>query len=283
MKVSYKTFISAFDLAALLDGPEPPVVIDCRFILSEPERGRQAYSAGHLPTAVYAHLDEDLSGPIVPGVTGRHPLPDPDKLAARLGAWGISKGVQVVAYDASNGGYAARLWWLLRWLGHEAAAVLDGGWGLWTKAGGPVTYALPQPEPAVFHPDLQEGMVVHLEDVIAMRSDSGKMVLDARTADRFAGENENIDPVAGHIPGAKNLPYVHTHFPDGTSLPKDALQKLFADTLGQVQPGDVAVYCGSGVTAARNILAMEHAGLPGAKLYAGSWSEWIQHSDQVSP
>jgi len=279
----HKTLITPHALSQLLAGSEPPVVVDTRFSLADVEQGRRHYRRGHIPTAVYAHLDEDLSGPIIPGVTGRHPLPDPDALSARLGAWGISNARQVVAYDDADGGIAARLWWLLRWLGHDAVAVLDGGWRAWTAADLPFTTAIPAPEPADFQPALRTGQVVETQEVMAMRKDERARLVDSRTSDRFAGQNETIDPVAGHIPGAANLPYPDTARPDGSSLDPETLRSLFRKRLGNVDPGTIAFYCGSGVTAARNVLAMEHAGLPGSRLYAGSWSEWIQHSKEVEP
>jgi thiosulfate/3-mercaptopyruvate sulfurtransferase len=206
-------------------------------------------------------------------VTGRHPLPGPHILAEKLGAWGISTGRQVVAYDDGDGGIAARLWWLLRWLGHPAVAVLDGGWKAWTAGAHPVSVVIPAPKRAKFSPRPNPDMLVDTRAVMAMRNG----LVDARTADRFAGLNETIDPIAGHIPGAANLPYPDTTRPDKTSLQPAELKRLFHDRLGDFDPAGLAFYCGSGVTAARNILALEHAGLPGSRLYAGSWSEWIHH------
>lgn len=257
-------------------------VLDCRFDLARPDWGASAYAAGHIPHALYAHLDHDLSGAIS-AQTGRHPLPTPEQLAATLGQWGIDRTVQVVAYDQGNGAYAARLWWLLRWLGHPYVAVLNGGFAAWQQAGLPVDTGVTQRDRRTFVPRREAGQVVTTAELeSALRAGelaSGKsMLVDARAADRFAGENETIDPVAGHIPGAHNHPFARNLDSQGRFLPAGELRKRWGATLGDAahEAKHVIAMCGSGVTACHNLLALEIAGLPGARLYAGSWSEWIR-------
>jgi thiosulfate/3-mercaptopyruvate sulfurtransferase len=270
----HKTLVDCHALALHLHDPDW-VVVDCRFILSNPEAGRQAYASGHIPGARYAHLDNDLSGPKT-AMSGRHPLPDPEKLAATFGAWGIGPGKQVVAYDDSFGAMAARLWWLLRWLGYDAVALLDGGLPRWQREGHPLTKDTPAVQPANFVPQLRNDLLVDAAFVVRAVKDENWLVMDARAEERFNGEIEPLDPVAGHIPGAVNLPYEDNLHVSGRFLSPEELRELYLAQLQQVQPGSVVQMCGSGVTACHNILAMEHAGLGGAKLYAGSWSEWIR-------
>jgi thiosulfate/3-mercaptopyruvate sulfurtransferase len=272
--------ISPSDLAPHLDDPDWAVV-DCRFALGDQERGRRDYLQGHIPGAVYAHLDDDLSGPIVPGVTGRHPLPPVSQAAAVMGKLGIDEGVQVVTYDDAGGALAAaRLWWMLRWLGHEAAAVLDGGWRRWAREGRPA-HAGEESRPArLFIPNTRPELVASAEEVEALRLDPMYRLLDARSAERYRGEAETVDPVAGHIPGAANLPYTDNLTPEGNLRPAEELRLRFQALLGEVPSGRVVHYCGSGATAGLNILAMLHAGLGEGRLYAGSWSEWITDAER---
>ncbi len=270
----FQTLIRTEQLAARPD-PSRWRIVDCRFSLMEPERGQADYLAGHVPGAVYAHLDRDLSGPVLPGRTGRHPLPDPEVLARKLGAWGIGPDSQVVAYDDATGGIAARLWWLLRWLGHEAVAVLDGGWQAWTREGRPVSTELTRPEPAHFPARLRPELVLDAAAAAAWATDGRHRLVDAREATRYRGESEPIDAVAGHVPGALSAPYADNLGPDGRWLPPVDLARRYRALLGTAGAADTAVYCGSGVTAAHDILALAHAGLGEARLYAGSWSEWI--------
>lgn len=272
--MAFTTLIDPETLQAHLEDPDW-VVVDCRFSLSDPAYGWQAYQKAHIPTAVYAHLDEDLSGPMVPGRSGRHPLPDPDQLAQKLGAWGIGSCTQVVAYDDAGGAFAARLWWLLGWLGHDAVAVLDGGWPRWIGEGRPIREGVEQRPPCAFTPRLQPERVVTADDVKQRLHDPAWRLLDARAPERYQGVQEPIDPVAGHIPGAVNAPFSENLTSAGTFLSPERLRQRFAALLGGVPPERTICYCGSGVTAAHNVLAMTHAGLPGARLYAGSWSEWI--------
>jgi len=251
------------------------VVVDCRFSLADTEAGRRAYSQAHIPSARYAHLDEQLSGTVVPGKTGRHPLPAVRDLEALFSAWGIGAQTQVVAYDDMGGAMAARLWWLLRWLGHDAVAVLDGGYPDWVARGLPTEATAPTPHPARFEAQLQAQCWMNSADVRAVLGHPEYLVVDSRAPERFRGEVEPIDPVAGHIPGAANLPHFSNIGADGHFLPIPLLQQKLEALLAGRHPERTIFYCGSGVTAAHNVLAMEIAGLHGAKIYAGSWSEWI--------
>jgi len=275
--MDYKTIIAAELLAEHLQD-DNLVIIDCRFTLGDDLRGTSDYQQAHIPGAVYAHLDNDLCGSIIPGKTGRHPLPDVDLLVDRFSRWGISSEVQVVAYDDWPGNgipVAARLWWSLRWLGHEKAAVLDGGWDGWTQAGYPISRGTEEQSRAVFVPLRKPDLFAGSTLVDSMRQDPVSRVVDSRSSDRYRGENETIDTVAGHIPGAISLPYQDNFDAGGLFHPASKLRKKFRDILGDTPASDVAFYCGSGVTAAVNVLAMAHAGLGDARLYVGSWSEWI--------
>jgi thiosulfate/3-mercaptopyruvate sulfurtransferase len=271
----HSTLISTSELADRLDEPDWRVV-DCRFSLDDTGRGRRDYLQAHVPGAAYAHLDEDLSGPVVPGKTGRHPLPAVDAVAKRLGQWGIGAGVQVVAYDDNTGGVAARLWWMLRWLGHDGVAVLDGGWKQWSGEGRQASVGEEQqPAPRVFTPHPQHEMVVDASAVLAMGADPAQRLIDSRSQERYRGEQEPFDPVAGHIPGAVCAPYEENLNANGLFRSAGELRARFEAILGGLEPARAVFYCGSGVTAAHNLLAMAHAGLGDARLYAGSWSEWI--------
>ncbi len=273
--MTWHTLITAADLLPHLADPDWAVV-DCRYALADAEWGRREYAAGHIPGAVYADLHGDLAGPVVAGQSGRHPLPAVAALAARLGAWGIDAQVQVVAYDAAGGALAAaRLWWLLRWLGHPAVAVLDGGWQGWQAGGYPTVAGLETRTARRFTPQAPAARVADSATVQAALGDPSVRLLDARAADRYRGENETIDPVAGHILTAQSLPYAGNLDADGYFLPPATLRARFAAALGDVPAADAIYYCGSGVTAAHNLLAAAHAGLDEGRLYAGSWSEWI--------
>lgn len=272
--MAYTTLITPDEVHANLSDPQW-TIIDCRFSLADPAQGRREYKEEHIPGALYAHLDEDLSGPIVPGRTGRHPLPTPEIAARRFGAWGIGAGQQVVAYDGSGGAIAARLWWMLRWLGHEAVAVLDGGWQAWLDAGYAVRSGVETAPSRTFVPAPQDGWVATTAEVESQRHEENFLLIDSRAAERYRGENETIDPVAGHIPGAINLPYAGNLDEDGNFRGREALRAQFESVLRETPSDHVTFYCGSGVSAAHNILAMAHAGLELPRLYVGSWSEWI--------
>ncbi len=270
----HTTIIAPNTAQAHLDDPTW-AFIDCRFSLANTERGRQAYREAHLPGAVYAHLDDDLSAPIRPGLTGRHPLPTPEVFAETASRWGIDTEVQVVAYDDFGGGIAARLWWMLRWLGHDAVAVLDGGFPAWQRLGLP-TRSGDETRPArTFLPQPRPSWIADADAVNTLRTDATYCLLDARAATRYRGEHEPLDPVAGHIPGAHSAPFTENLDADGHFLSPEALRDRFTALLGTVPPTRTLSYCGSGVTAAHNALAMAHAGLGIPRLYPGSWSHWI--------
>ncbi|WP_414439838.1 sulfurtransferase [Burkholderia sp. 22PA0106] len=270
----YTTLISAGNLAErLAAAPDSVLVFDCRFDLAAPEAGTQAYAAGHLPGAVYLHLDRDLSGP-KSGTNGRHPLPARDTLVAALAAKGLRAGQQVVAYDAQGGMYAARLWWLLRWLGHDSVAVLDGGLAAWQAAGQPLTPDVPAPKAGDFRAQAPLATVVDAAAVVANLASKSRLVVDARSPDRYRGENETLDPVGGHIPGAANRFFKDNLNAEGRFKSGHELREEWTGVIGQQPANNVILQCGSGVTACHNALAMEIAGLHNPLLYAGSWSEW---------
>jgi len=247
-------------------------VFDCRHDLGKPELGEQLYGQSHIPGARYAHLDRDLSAPKT-GKNGRHPLPDPATFIAWLGAQGLKPADQVVCYDGGNGSMAARLWWMLRWVGHDAVAVLDGGFAKWTKEGRPVTAEVPAFAATEYPGKVRAGMAVDADHVL--RNLGKQAVVDARAPVRWRGEKEPIDPEAGRIPGSLNRFNSDNLTPEGVHKGAAELRKEFETLLGGRPAGEVAHSCGSGVAACHNLLAMEIAGLKGGKLYAGSWSEWI--------
>ncbi len=269
----FSTVVSTAQLAQHLSDPNW-VVIDCRFTLTHTEAGRIAYAHGHIPGARYAHLDEDLSGS-KNGANGRHPLPDTQAFAQKLGAWGVDDQTQVVVYDDSFGAIAVRLWWMLRWLGHDAVALLDGGLPKWQREQLPLTSDVPQVIPKSFVPRVRNDMLADTDAVLNASCTRSALIVDARAEMRFIGEIEPLDPVAGHVPGAKNLPFDDNLALDGTLLPAAELRELYTALLDGKSPEQVIHMCGSGVTTCHNLLAMEIAGLKGGKLYAGSWSEWI--------
>ncbi len=274
----YATIISTEELSHHLADPGW-AIIDCRFDLAKPDWGFNSYQEAHIPGAGYAHLDRDLAGPITPQ-TGRHPLPDVTEMASRLGSWGIGSNTQVVVYDTAGGAFADRLWWLLRFLGHKQAAVLDGGFPKWQRESRPVASGVERRAPATFIPHPDGSMVADAAEVERIRQDPAFRLVDARTGERYRGEKEPIDPVAGHIPGAVNRFHGLNLSQEGVFLPPNVLRQEFAALLGSTPPENVVVYCGSGVTSIHHILAMELAGMPGARLYPGSWSEWIRDPKQ---
>ena len=278
----FKTLIDVDSLQELLGNPRLAVV-DCRFDLLNPDAGRKAYLEAHIPGARYVDLNQDLSAPIG-AHTGRHPLPAPHSFAARLVQLGIGKHTQVVAYDAANGSYAARLWWMLRWLGHDAVAVLDGGLKAWIAADGELQsgesagHAASQGHAHVEHlpPHPSPNAVMSTSDLQHALLNPNVLLVDARGKERYAGQAEPIDSVAGHVPGAVNHPFTANLDADSRFLPAAELKGRWQELLAGRQPAQVIAMCGSGVTACHNLLSLEIAGLTGAKLYAGSWSEWIR-------
>lgn len=277
--MTLRTLIQAEALATLL-GDSRLRIFDCRFELARPAYGRGAYLDEHLPGAIYADLNADLSRAAMP-TSGRHPLPSPDEFVARLRAWGVNHDSRVVAYDDGNGAYAARLWWMLRWLGHDEVAVLDGGMRRWLQLGLPLTDERPEHMPGDFVARPRPALAATADDVLAATADPAMRILDARAPERYRGEIEPIDKVAGHVPGARNHPFGLSLDPDGRFLPPDALRETLATSLDGVAAERAIVYCGSGVTACHVLLALERAGLAGARLYPGSWSEWS--SDPARP
>ena len=273
----HHTLISASQLQALL--PEA-FVADCSHELSDPSAGARDYAGDHVPSAVHFHLDHDLSSsPSV--LSGRHPLPERNALASLLRARGLRHGQQVIAYDRSQGPYAARLWWLLRWLGHERVAVLDGGWQAWLAAGGSAQAEMPDPRP-VGDFQAQSALVgfVQVDDVLANVRNGQRLLVDARSPERYAGQGETLDPRAGHIPGAVCRFFRNNLQSDGCFKPVETLRTEWLGVLGKRKPHEVVNQCGSGVSACHNILALDHVGLGGSLLYPGSWSEWCADPDR---
>jgi len=293
----YQTVLDAATLREWVEGAARPgagnglVIIDCRFDLAQPRAGRLLYLSGHIPGARYADLNEDLSAPVMPE-SGRHPLPPPEQFAATLIRLGVVNGVQVVGYDAAGGAFAARLWWMLRAWGHLDVAVLDGGYPAWIAAGGATiageespgagapALGAASPGAAASAPGMMRAMaawpVVTTPEVAALRHDKRRLLVDARAPERYMGSFEPIDTAAGHVPGAENHPFSSNLGADGRFLSAKDLRLRWQSRLGGREPSAAVAMCGSGVTACHNLLALEIAGLPGAKLYAGSWSEWIR-------
>ena len=269
---TFQTLIDPHTLYANLHH-EDWVIVDCRFDVKDPPYGPSVYRQSHIPGAQYAHLDDDLSGKTT-GTNGRHPLPEVDQIASKLSIWGIDSTTQVVVYDDQGGGFAARLWWLLRYLGHMNVAVLDGGFPAWQEAGYPEVDEVPKNHRRTFQPVVQTDLLIQIDDLEKGLASDEWIVVDSRAPERFSGEEETIDPVGGHIPGAVNH-YWGTNLTDRDNFKDpDSLNEVFMGILGNRDASKSIFYCGSGVTGCHNILAMEVAGLVGAKLYAGSWSEW---------
>ena len=270
--MTYTTLIDTETLAAHLSD-ESFRIVDCRFQLNDPAWGQQVYTASHIPGAVYADLNRHLAGRPT-GSNGRHPLPRVEDLRQTLSEFGIDRQRQVVTYDQDTSMFASRLWWLLRWLGHDAVAVLDGGFSAWVAAGHPISSAREPDVRREFTGSPRAHLSAGLDDVAAAIEEGGYRLLDARAPERFNGLVEPIDRVAGHIPGARNHFYKGNVDEQGRFLPAAELREQITAALDGVAPEKTIAYCGSGITAAHNLLAMEHAGLRGARLYAGSWSEW---------
>ncbi|MGB0931544.1 MAG: sulfurtransferase [Chitinophagales bacterium] len=276
--MTFSTLISAKQTYQHLDH-DNWVIIDCRFSLGDSEGGRKNYIQNHIPNAVYAHLDTDLSAPIIPQQTGRHPLPSIEKMVELFSKFGIGSNTQVVAYDDRGGGIAARLWWMLQSLGHEQVAVLDGGWQHWVASGFPTDSDISLPFYQAFEakPKVERFVDRHFIEQIIEDERGEFLLIDSRAAKRYRGEIEPIDFKAGHIPTAVNMPFAENLGTDGLFLSKDELQKRFSEVNASTPSEKMVFYCGSGVTACHNLLAMQHAGLGTGKLYVGSWSEWIQY------
>ncbi len=271
--MTYTTLISPAELLEHLYHPDW-LILDCRFSLDDPHAGYAQYLQGHIPGALHADLEQHLSGTAIPGITGRHPLPPADAFAHTLAQWGIDERVQVVAYDDWNGVFAARLWWMLRWMGHAAVAVMDGGWPHWVQAGYPTRPGAEQRTPRTFTAQTVAHLHVTTPELLVLHTTPDVCVVDARSPERYRGEYEDRDPVAGHIPGAINRFFGDNVGSDGCFLPPTQLREQWQQVLGDAPTGAVIHYCGSGVSAAHNALAMAHAGLDMGRIYIGSWSEW---------
>lgn len=275
--MKYTTLISADNLEQNLNKPNW-VIFDCRSSLVDHDAGLRAYNEGHIPSALFCDLETDMSSPITES-TGRHPLPDYDELAKKLGDWGVDSNSQVIVYDDAGGALAVRLWWQLRTFGHNNVAILNGGIPYWIKSGKPINQDTPTPIAKTFTPKITEGNWRGTEQVFQNLTNQMHTLIDARTPERFRGESEPIDTVAGRIPGAINRPFQLNLNEEGLFLPEEELKKQFSELFKEANitsPDKVIHYCGSGVTALHNQLAMEIAGLSGSKLYPGSWSEWIR-------
>lgn len=263
---------------ALAERQQQPglVILDCRFALEDPDYGQCSYAEGHIAGAQFADLERDLSGPVTKGLTGRHPLPDPAKLTERLGFWGIDAKTEVVLYDDGPGAFAARAWWLLAWLGkRDGVSILDGGLKAWHSAGYPLSLDAPEHQSVSFKGQPDASLLLSADQLENRLGQPAMTLLDARALPRFRGDMEPIDPIAGHIPGAQCAAFNENLGSDGRFLPAEQLKQRFAEKLGDRSPQDLVAYCGSGVTACHNLFALCLAGYPLAKLYAGSWSEWI--------
>jgi thiosulfate/3-mercaptopyruvate sulfurtransferase len=269
----FRTLIDPATLAAHLDDPAW-VIVDCRFDLADTSKGERQYGEEHIPGARYAHLDRDLSGPKT-GTNGRHPLPTPDALRQRFGALGITTASQVIAYDADIGMYASRFWWMLRWMGHDRVAVLDGGLARWEREGYPLRQGAESWTATRFLGEPREGWRLTVDELASVLDDPSTLLVDARSNERFHGMGETLDPVAGHIPGAVNYFFQQNLSADKTFKSPEELKAQWAPVLEDRDPREVVVYCGSGVSACHNLLALEHAGVSGARIFPGSWSEWV--------
>jgi thiosulfate/3-mercaptopyruvate sulfurtransferase len=272
------TLVSSEELTGHLNDPTW-VIVDCRYDLAKESWGDEQYKAAHIPRASYVDLARDLAGPR-DGRNGRHPIPGHDAMIATFSRLGIGPDIQVVAYDQDSGIYASRLWWMLRYMGHRTVAVLDGGFAKWLREGRPTTADVQPPRPATFVGKPVAEMRLTANQVWARLGDPTMTLIDARSPSRYEGKEEPLDRVAGHIPGARNHFYQRNLRPDSTMLDAAELRQKFDALLGETPPDQVAMYCGSGVTACHNILAMEHAGLAGMKLFPGSWSEWSADPDK---
>ncbi|PTQ66662.1 sulfurtransferase [Pseudomonas sp. GV071] len=272
--------ITPSELASRPAGPDR-LILDCRFALDDLAYGQRSYAEGHIPGAVFADLEQHLSGTIVKGRTGRHPLPNPQTLSQQLRAWGLNTASEVILYDDGPGAFAAHAWWLLAWLGkRDNVYLLDGGLKAWKEAGLPLNQALPERAAGDFAGQADDRLVIRAEQLEILLGDPELTLIDARALPRFKGEIEPIDPVAGHIPGAQCAVFTDNLGSDGRFLPAEQLHARFAALLGERSVDGLVAYCGSGVTACHNLFALSLAGYPLAPLYAGSWSEWITDPDR---
>ncbi|WP_271411573.1 sulfurtransferase [Pseudomonas sp. Q1-7] len=278
--MSLAQLITPAQLSARQDEPGL-IILDCRFSLDDPAYGQRSYAESHIPKARFADLEHDLSGPVKRGVTGRHPLPDPAELTEQLREWGVDNDSTIVLYDDGPGAFAARAWWLLAWLGkRDGVFLLDGGLKAWREADLPLTAVEPAPKPGRFDGQPDADLLVDADTLQQRLGSAALTLLDARALPRFKGEVEPIDPVAGHIPGAQCAAFTDNLGSDGRFLPAEALKQRFAALIGDRPLDELVAYCGSGVTACHNLFALSLAGYPLARLYAGSWSEWITNTQR---
>lgn len=273
--MSLAQLINAQQLAERLPQPDL-VILDCRFALDVPQYGQRSYDEAHIPGAHFADLEKDLSGPVIPGKTGRHPLPEPDQLLAKLQTWGVNADSQIVLYDDGPGAFAAHAWWLLVWLGkRDGLYLLDGGLRAWREAGLPLDDKRPTSAPGTLQGNADDSLTIDAATLSSQLASPDLTLLDARALPRFLGEVEPIDPVAGHIPGAHCLPFTENLDTAGRFLSPNQLRTRFEQHLAGKSSDSLVAYCGSGVTACHNLFALCLAGYPLARLYPGSWSEWI--------
>ena len=275
----YSSLISTQIAQDHLDNPKWRF-FDCRYELTAPEKKKTEFAVSHIPGALYVHMNQDLATTHVPGKTGRHPLPSVDDMASKFSTMGIDKSIQVVVYDDAGGSHAARFWWMLRWLGHDTVAVINGGWSRWIKEERPVSSELLIPEAKEFIASPRLSWTVTADEILKDLNNPGKCLFDARSAQRFRGENESFDSVAGHIPGAHSVPFTDNLDENGNWKSRSELRQKFENLLDGSPAEEAVSYCGSGITACHNILAMYHAGLGDSRLYPGSWSEWITDPDR---
>ncbi len=276
--MTYQTIISVEDLNKNINNQDW-FIFDCRFMLKEPEGGLQKFNQGHIPGAQFADMDKDLASPMT-ATSGRHPLPDPDQLIKILQSWGVNNSSQIICYDDMSGAFAARMWWLLKWLGHEDIAVLDGGLDKWTAAGLEIETKVKERTPGTFNGRANNDMWVDVEFVKNELSANKINLLDARSEERYTAKDTKTDPVAGHVPGAMSFPFSGNLSKQGVFLSKDQLRDRFASLMNNAEGKEIVNMCGSGVTACHNLLAMSVADLPMTKLFVGSWSEWIKDNSR---
>ena len=276
--MEYNTIISADELAKIIDNDDVRI-FDCRFLLKDPQGGLKKYQEGHLPNAQFADMDTQLSSAMTEQ-SGRHPLPSAMDLIEQLQAWGISNDTQVIAYDDISGAFAARMWWMLRWMGHNKVAVLDGGMQKWQANGGELSTDIPSFTAGNFDAEIHDDWLVDIETVQAELANKNITLIDARAADRFTGKDQKTDPVPGHVPGANSLPFGGNLTAEGTFAAAEVIQARFSKLITDQPLDKVVNMCGSGVTACHNLLALEIAGITPTKLFIGSWSQWIRDTSR---